>query len=194
MTYTNDYTKKTYVQPGQRVQILCPHSEVCMHMKVAGKLMWAKVNHSQPTCPKCKAKDNRVYLAQDYGDICCEYCAIRWQPPHDPYVYISAQLFREDKDGTEYSGPITTGEAGFYQNDGGFYYYPPIEAKPKPPVLTTVTPDDAARLLGYSSREEAVNELETRDEPPVNPLYSYPPLEEGEANSEWEEEDEDVPF
>jgi hypothetical protein len=27
-----------YVQPGDTVELILPHSEVCMHMKVAGKL------------------------------------------------------------------------------------------------------------------------------------------------------------
>lgn len=31
------------------------------------------------------------------------------------------------KNGFQYSFPITTGEAGFYQDDGGYYYYPPAE-------------------------------------------------------------------
>lgn len=35
-----------------------------------------------------------------------------------------AQLY---KDGRKYSGPVTTGEAGFYQDEGGYYYYPVAE-------------------------------------------------------------------
>jgi len=31
------------------------------------------------------------------------------------------------KDGAEYSFPITPGEAGFYWDSDGYYYYPPKE-------------------------------------------------------------------
>jgi len=36
-----------------------------------------------------------------------------------------AQLY---KGGKEYSAPITSGEAGFYYDNGGYYYYPPRDA------------------------------------------------------------------
>lgn len=83
------YDKKTYVQPDQRVIILCPYSEVCCHMQVADRLMYAEVKESH----------------------------------YENQTYYSVQLY--NKDGSIFSGPITTGEAGLYRDDGGIYYYPP---------------------------------------------------------------------
>jgi len=74
--------KKIYVQVGDRVHIIpIPHSEVCMHMKVAGRL-----------------------------DMMVELVSIR-----------SAQLINPD--GTIFSAPIGIGEAGFYCDCKGIYYY-----------------------------------------------------------------------
>ena len=35
-----------YVRPGERVRIVAPHSEVCMHMRIAGKPMLAELRPS----------------------------------------------------------------------------------------------------------------------------------------------------
>ncbi len=42
-----NYSAKTYVQVGQRVLIECPYSEVCIHMRLAGRLMYAEVLRSE---------------------------------------------------------------------------------------------------------------------------------------------------
>ena len=76
-------TEKRYVNVGDVVTMEIAHSEVCMHMQVAGSIM--KV-HLQGELRPC------------------------------------AQLLRLD--GTEFSAPITTGEAGFYYEDGRYYCYP----------------------------------------------------------------------
>ena len=39
-----------------------------------------------------------------------------------PFAYPNAQLLLND--GREFSAPITTGEAGFYFEDGEYYCYP----------------------------------------------------------------------
>lgn len=70
-----------YVEVGERVIIECPYSEVCMHMRVAGRRMGAELQPSG------------------------------W----------SVQLFTLD--GQPYSAPITTGEAGFYHDQGKIYTY-----------------------------------------------------------------------
>ena len=80
--------QKMYTNPGHQVLIECPYSEVCMHMQVAGKTMWAELR------------------------LCPEGCD-------------SVQLYRLD--GSVFSGPITPGEAGFYQDNGGYYYYLPFK-------------------------------------------------------------------
>ncbi len=38
---------KTYIRVGQRVLIECAFSEACMHMRVAGRLMYAEVLRSE---------------------------------------------------------------------------------------------------------------------------------------------------
>jgi hypothetical protein len=38
---------KFYVSVGQRVLIECPHSEVCTHMRIAGRLMFAELLRSE---------------------------------------------------------------------------------------------------------------------------------------------------
>ena len=70
---------KRYVKEGERVAIVAPHSEVCMHMQVAGRPMLAMILEGRH----------------------------------------AAQLYRPD--GTEYSAPVTPGEAGFYSDEDGFY-------------------------------------------------------------------------
>ena len=47
---------------------------------------------------------------------------VRFQSPHG---YPNAQLLRDD--GREYSAPITPGEAGFYFDEGQYYFYPVAE-------------------------------------------------------------------
>ncbi len=57
------------------VRIILPYSEVCMHMKVAGRAMWARIVRR-------------------------------------PSGYPMAQLLNDD--GSNFSFPITTSEAGMY--------------------------------------------------------------------------------
>lgn len=76
------------ITPGQRVRIVAPFSEVCMHMRVAGQEMDA------------------VLLERIDGDR-------RW---------YSAQLYQPGSL-TPFSFPITTGEAGIFDGDDGFYTY-----------------------------------------------------------------------
>jgi hypothetical protein len=68
-----DYSSPRTVRPGDRVRIELPYSEVCMHMRVAGRVMDVRMT------------DGR---------------------------YPMAQLLNSD--GSEFSFPITTGEAGIY--------------------------------------------------------------------------------
>ena len=80
-----DYSRKTYVKPGDKVYMEIAYSECAMSMRVAGTVM-------------------EVELIQSQACIGCY-----------------AQLY---KCGLEYSAPITSGEAGFYCDEGGYYYYP----------------------------------------------------------------------
>lgn len=73
---------KTYVKPGEYFETEMPYSEVCMHMRIAGKVMRGELLDRQ---------------------------------------YPMVQLY--DVDGRKYSSPITTGEAGLYEDSEGYYYY-----------------------------------------------------------------------
>jgi hypothetical protein len=70
------------VRPGDRVRLELPCSEVCMSMRVAGKVMTVVVTTGR---------------------------------------YPMAQLI--DGEGHEFSGPITTGEAGIYGYGAEMYAY-----------------------------------------------------------------------
>lgn len=74
------------IKPGEFGKAEMPHSEVCMHMRVAGKTMKFQLLDKQ---------------------------------------YPSVQLYKDDD--TFFSGPITTGEAGVFTDDQGYYYYPSEE-------------------------------------------------------------------
>ena len=69
---------KKYIEPGDTILIVVAHSEVCMDMKVAGKVMAVLI------------LERRV-----------------------------AQLLNDD--GSNYSSPITLGEAGLHQDADGIY-------------------------------------------------------------------------
>jgi hypothetical protein len=72
------------IKPGDRVPLELPYSEVCMHMRVAGRVMDVQLTDGE---------------------------------------YPMAQLMNED--GSEFSLPVTTGEAGIYGTlRDGFYCYP----------------------------------------------------------------------
>lgn len=92
MELSVDYARKTYVQPGEHVQMLISHSEVCMHMQVAGLVLEVELRDCGPS----NNPDKNYHVAQLY------------------------------RDGKEYSAPIGTGEAGFYNDGDGYYYYPPL--------------------------------------------------------------------
>ena len=71
------------VRPGDRVRLLLPHSEVCMHMRVAGRVMAVEVTTGE---------------------------------------YPTAQLLNDD--GSCFSFPILTAEAGVFGSAGSLYCYP----------------------------------------------------------------------
>lgn len=73
-----------YIRPGDFVEKIMPYSEVCMHMKIAGKRM-------------------RVQLLPNGRSV---------------------QLYSSN--GKPSSFPITTGEAGIFEENGNFYCYPDL--------------------------------------------------------------------
>lgn len=87
-----DHSKRINVDSGKRYLTFMPHSEVCMHMRVAGRLMAVELLH-------------RVAVE---GDVA--------------RTFYMAQLY--GLDGTPFSAPITTGEAGLLHDDRGFYIRP----------------------------------------------------------------------
>jgi len=70
------------VRPGDRVRLLLPHSEVCIHMRVAGRVMTVEVTTGE---------------------------------------YPTAQLLNDD--GSRFSFPILTAEAGIFSSAGSLYCY-----------------------------------------------------------------------
>jgi hypothetical protein len=87
---SRNYEAKTYINPGVRYAAEMPHSEVCVHMRIAGKLFY-----------------------------------FEW------YGGRAVQLFGAASGDCPFSAPILPGEAGIFQDKGGFYYYPP-ESNPEP--------------------------------------------------------------
>ena len=83
-------------QPGDTITLVMPYSEVCMHMRVAGKVMTVTV--------------------QDGGRM-----AQLWDTPPRPASHRPERPYRP---GVKFSFPITTGEAGIYRDHAGLYYYP----------------------------------------------------------------------
>jgi len=87
-----DYSSPRTLRPGDRVRIELPYSEVCMHMRVAGRVMDVRMT------------DGR---------------------------YPMAQLLNHD--GSEFSAPILTAEAGIFGDvERGFYCYPEKEPTAEP--------------------------------------------------------------
>lgn len=84
--------RRRVVKAGDRVRLLMPHSEVCMHMRVAGLTM--TVDLIGGTYPGGQ-------------------------------TYVVAQLRNED--GSVFSSPIGTGEAGIYGATCGEMYCYPVE-------------------------------------------------------------------
>ena len=111
-----DYSSPRTIQPGDRVRLELPYSEVCMHMRVAGRVMDVRMTGGR---------------------------------------YPMAQLLNPD--GSEFSFPITTGEAGIYGDiERGFYYYPEKEVAPPAeprradgPDLLAEEPGDAGGDLSF---------------------------------------------
>ena len=87
-----DYSATRTVRPGDRVRIELPYSEVCMHMRVAGRVMDVRMTEGR---------------------------------------YPMAQLLSPD--GSEFSAPILTAEAGIFGDvERGFYCYPESEPTAEP--------------------------------------------------------------
>jgi hypothetical protein len=80
------HPRKVYVQAGDVVRLELPHSEVCMHMQVAGQVRYVQVTGS---------------------------------------AYPMAQILGDD--GSNFSFPIGTGEAGLFTDDQGLYCYPVLD-------------------------------------------------------------------
>ena len=96
-----DYSSPHAVRPGDHVRIELPFSEVCMHMRVAGRVMDVRMTEGR---------------------------------------YPMAQLLNPD--GSEFSAPILTAEAGIYGDvDRGFYCYPPKAAAPPAELRRAAEPD-----------------------------------------------------
>jgi hypothetical protein len=107
-----DYSSPRTVGPGDRVRLELPHSEVCMHMRVAGRVMDVRMTEGR---------------------------------------YPMAQLLNSD--GSEFSFPIGTGEAGIFGDlDRGFYCYPEKDAasasKARPADETDVMAEDRSGAGG----------------------------------------------
>ena len=77
--------RRVRITTGERGRKVMPHSEVCMHMRVAGRQMAFALLHGG-----------------------------------------SVQLLNDD--GSHFSFPITSGEAGVLEDGDGYYYHPDYPA------------------------------------------------------------------
>ncbi len=100
------------IKPGERGRAVMPFSEVCMHMRIAGSPMRFLLLQS----PRGYVS---VQLFED-GQPCgmCEGLG------HDVVgMYELTCVYCEGTGWRRFSSPITTGEAGVYSDDLGFYFY-----------------------------------------------------------------------
>ena len=107
-----DYSSPRAIRPGDRVRLELPYSEVCMHMRVAGRVMDVRMTEGR---------------------------------------YPMAQLLNADS--SEFSFPITTGEAGIFGDvDRGFYCYPekdvPSPATPRLADESNLLADELSEAVG----------------------------------------------
>lgn len=108
-----DHSSRRAARPGDRLRLELPHSEVCMHMRVAGRVMDVRLTEGE---------------------------------------HPMAQLLNED--GSEFSFPITTGEAGIYGSlRDGFSYYPEGDVRALTEMLEGAGEpfDEPADPLGWDS-------------------------------------------
>ena len=83
---------QVYLKPGDTVIVLLPHSEVCMHMKIAGKLA-------------------RVRLIEDTDTLRPMAQILEWNiNPGNEACYW------------EFTAPVLPGEAGIHQSEAGAFY------------------------------------------------------------------------
>jgi hypothetical protein len=97
------------VRPGQKVMMTLAHSEVCMHMQVAGKVMLVEL------------------IQKDYGDYVGTSAQIYREdgrPFSSPITYGEAGFYHR-------------GDNDAYKRGEGFYFYPPKDVEQPEPLTPT---------------------------------------------------------
>ena len=97
------------IRPGEWGIKDMPHSEVCIHMQVAGQRMVFRL------LPSSQAS-SRAGSVQLYGEI---RETAGWTPRSTYPSGHSVSRFQP----VPYSSPITLGEAGIFEDSEGYYYY-----------------------------------------------------------------------
>lgn len=119
MENRNEAKVRTVVHAGDRVRLELQYSEVCMHMRVAGKVMTVELVETGCYCG-CRKHSHMG------NELACAWCAVHGIPnscqSYRPRVV--AQLLNDD--GSLFSAPILTCEAGIYGggSDGDMFCYP----------------------------------------------------------------------
>ena len=108
-------TVKRTLRPGDAITVELPHSEVCMHMGVAGRVMVVAVIEVGCRC-------GHGWLSHTYEGGVCRACEVPGCLCGGYRASILAQII--DGEGRDFSAPITLGEAGIYGTVAeGLYAY-----------------------------------------------------------------------
>ncbi len=74
---------QTFIKPGDTVEVILPHSEVCMHMKVAGKRAKVELTKAQHPAAQIRRQDDTPFsFPVSYGEA-----GLYWDETQGYYYY-----------------------------------------------------------------------------------------------------------
>lgn len=105
------------IKPEETGRAAMPFSEVCMHMRVAGKPMRFRLLQSPRGYLSVQLFEDATACSMCDGEGSADL-SVDGRPVRATCIYCEGTGWRR------FSAPITTGEAGIYQDEQGFYFYP----------------------------------------------------------------------
>ncbi len=104
------------IKPGETGRAIMPWSEVCLHMKVADRPMRFKLLQSSLGYVSVQLFEDAQPCGM-CGGFGHEHLLVEGKPTQATCIYCEGTGWRR------FSAPITTGEAGVYQDEQGLYFY-----------------------------------------------------------------------